>query len=204
MGVDSPFTPDAPVPIGRPCRDTEILILKNDSDEAAAANEIGRLMICGSQVSPGYWRRPELTARAFRVKPLKQDFAARMYESGDLAYRDGQGVLYYVGRADSQVKYQGYRIELGDIEAALRRMEWVNEAAAVLLEGESPLLVGAVAASGAEEAVEDRLLDHCSSVLPAYMVFAFPVLPKNSNGKIDRRAIKDTVCRLLDEENGQT
>src|SRR5262249_55920847 len=58
VGEEIPFDPEKPVPIGRPCRDVEILVLKMDSDEEAEAGEIGRLMICGTQVCAGYWRRP--------------------------------------------------------------------------------------------------------------------------------------------------
>jgi amino acid adenylation domain-containing protein len=201
VGVDAPMDADRAVPIGRPCRDTEILILQQDSDAPAAANETGRLFICGSQVCPGYWRRPELTARAFRPNPYKMDFGARMYDSGDLAYRDDRGVIHFVGRADSQIKFLGYRIELGDIEAALQRSPVVGEAAAVLLDGEPPALIGVVATNGSGEVAEEQLLDHCASMLPSYMVpqrvVVFPALPRNANGKIDRKAIKDRLRSAL-------
>jgi amino acid adenylation domain-containing protein len=201
VGVDSPFSPEAPVAIGRPTPDSEILILKQDADELAADREIGRLFVCGSQVSPGYWRQPELTAKAFRINPWKKDLAARMYETGDLAYRDEQGIIYYVGRADSQVKYLGYRIELGDIEAALRRNPCVDEAAVVLLDDESPILVGAVAVNREEDAMEEAILNQCASLLPSYMVpqrlIFFPSLPQNVNGKIDRKAIKALVIKQM-------
>jgi amino acid adenylation domain-containing protein len=201
VGMDSPFNTDHPVPIGRPCRDTEILILRQDDDAFAAANEIGRLFICGSQVCPGYWRQPELTERSFRINPYKKEFAARMYDSGDLAYRDALGVNYFVGRADSQVKYLGYRIELGDIEAALGRCSLVQEAAVVLLEAQTPMLAGAVVTAGAIEEAEARIADHCASILPPYMVperiVILSALPRNPNGKIDRGAIKKQVAAML-------
>jgi amino acid adenylation domain-containing protein len=207
VGVDAPLVPDRAVPIGRPCRDTEILILKQDSDSLAAVNEIGRLLICGSQVSPGYWRLPELTQRAFRVNPYKKDFAGRMYESLDLAYRDTHGVIHFVGRADSQVKFLGYRIELGDIEAALQRFSSVREAAAVLLSSDPPELVGAVATNSAPEAAGEEILDHCAAILPPYMVpqrvVFFPALPRNANGKVDRNAIKERLVNQEPEVRGQ-
>jgi amino acid adenylation domain-containing protein len=197
VGVDAPFAPDRAVPIGRPCRDTEILILKQDSDKATQTGEIGRLFICGSQVSPGYWRQPQLSDKVFRLNPFKKDFTGRMYDSGDLAYHDSEGVIHFVGRADSQVKFLGYRIELGDVEAALQRSSLVREAAAVLLEGEPPELVGAVAVSSKAEAVEEQILDLCASILPQYMIprrlVIFSALPRNANGKIDRKAIKNRL-----------
>ena len=158
-------------------------------------------MICGSQVCPGYWRRPELTAGAFRINPFKAEFAARMYDSGDLAFRDAHGILHFVGRRDSQVKVMGFRIELGDIDVALGRAADVDEAAAVLLDGDSPLLVGAVAVAPGKEVSEDQLLTHCEALLPPYMVphriAFFQALPKNDNGKIDRKAIKQACLSLL-------
>jgi amino acid adenylation domain-containing protein len=202
LGTDASFDPDHPVPIGRPCRDTEILVLRQDNDGLAATNEIGRLFICGSQVCPGYWRQPQLTQKAFRINPHKKEFAARMYDSGDLAYRDAHGVIYFVGRADSQVKYLGYRIELGDIEAALGRCSLVQEAAVVLLEGQMPMLAGAVVTAGSIDEAESRIVDHCASILPPYMIperiVIFAALPRNPNGKIDRGAIKKQIASTFE------
>ena len=204
VGEEIPFDPAKPIPIGRPCRDVEILVLKMDSDEEAGVGETGRLMICGTQVCAGYWRRPELTAASFQINPFKKEFGARMYDSGDLAAKDSQGILHFVGRRDSQVKVMGYRIELGEIETALRRAAGVGEAAVVLLEGTTPTLVGAVALAG-EEVSEDQILTHCESLVPKYMVphrvVFFPSLPKNDNGKIDRKAIKEVVLSQLGSEN---
>jgi amino acid adenylation domain-containing protein len=205
VGEEVPFDPARPVPIGRPMRDVEILILRLDSDELAEVGETGRLMICGTQVSPGYWRRPELTAAAFQLNPFKREFGARMYDSGDLAYKDARGVVHYVGRRDSQVKFMGFRIELGDIDVALGGAEQVDEAAAVLIEGDSPMLIGAVAVSGDGGDPEERILVHCESVLPKYMVpqrvVVFPSLPRNANGKIDRKAIQEAVLARLAQDD---
>ena len=68
------------VPLGQPCRDSEILVLKQDSDELADVGEIGRLIICGSQLSPGYWRRPDLTDTVFGIHPFKKELRARAYD----------------------------------------------------------------------------------------------------------------------------
>ncbi len=203
VGVDLPFDPKKPVPIGRPSRDTEILVLDLESDREAGSGETGRLMICGTQVCPGYWRRPELTALSFRINPSKSEFGARMYDSGDLAYKDAQGILHFVGRRDSQVKVMGHRIELGEIEVVLGRAASVSEAAVVLLEDPTPTLVAAVAVTG-DPVSEEQILTHCESLLPMYMVpqrvVFFPSLAKNDNGKLDRKAIKLAVIAHLDQE----
>jgi acyl-CoA synthetase (AMP-forming)/AMP-acid ligase II len=93
FGEYLPFDPGKSVLIGKPCRDVEILILDSELDEEADVGEIGRLTICGSQIGPGYWRRPELTSTMFRINPLKADLGARMYGSGDLAYKDAHDFL---------------------------------------------------------------------------------------------------------------
>jgi D-alanine--poly(phosphoribitol) ligase subunit 1 len=205
VGEEVPFDPHQPVPIGRPCRDVEILILKMESDLAAEVGEIGRLMICGTQVCAGYWRRPDLTAISFQINPFKSEFAARMYDSGDLAYKDARGIIHFVGRRDSQVKFMGFRIELGEIETALRRARNVHEAAAVLIEGDSPMLVGAVTIAQGKEVSEEEILTDCETLVPSYMVpqriAFFPSLPKNDNGKIDRTAIKATCLSWLDRDD---
>lgn len=194
----------ANVPIGFPCRDTEILILKLDEDVAVGPQEVGRLMICGSQVASGYWRRPDLNEKAFTLNPEKREFGARMYDSGDLAFRDAAGVLHWVARRDQQIKIAGFRVELGEIEAALSKNPLVNEAGVVYLPGDPPSLLAAVALSGDRPPgdFEEELLDHCARLLPSYMVptaiHVFAMLPKNANGKIDRGAIKTQLSAIKD------
>ena len=99
----------------------------------------------------------------------------------------------------------GFRIELGDIDVALGRAGDVDEAATVLLDGDAPLLVGAVAVARGKEVSEEQILSHCESLLPPYMVphqiVFFPALPKNDNGKIDRKAIKQACLSLLGHED---
>lgn len=201
VNADAPFRPEALVPIGRPCRDVEILILDRDSDVPAEPGTVGRIMICGTQLAAGYWRRPELTQRAFRVNPMKREIGARMYESGDLGYVGADGLLYCVGREDTQVKIMGYRIELSEIEVVFSRHPSVHEVAVVCIEPKNPRLVAAVAtgpdAPADREAAEEALLDHGERFLPAYMVPKqvefFDRLPRNANGKIDRAAIAAQV-----------
>lgn len=197
VGVDLPFSLDSPVPIGRPFPNMEAVVFHHDKDKPVESGQIGRLMMCGSQLASGYWRRQDLTDEAFRPNPLKAEFGARMYETGDLVTMDDDGIIHYVGRSDSQVKVQGYRIELGEIEVALCGDDNINAAAVVVLQGERPMIVAGVALIH-EESLDDmrsRVLEHCSSLLPKYMVperiKVFDELPHNANGKIDRAAVRD-------------
>jgi amino acid adenylation domain-containing protein len=188
VGIDSPFVADRPVPIGRETRDSELLILDRDADRAAAPGEVGRLMICGAQVAAGYWRRPDLTARAFRINPLKAGTGVRMYDTGDLASKDAAGIIHFVGRADNQVKIQGFRIELEEVELALGACPGVRDAAAYVVDrGGDKLLHAAVAGDGVDE---EAIVAALQQRLPKYMVPAririLEALPHNASGKVDR------------------
>lgn len=199
VGVDAPFDPGKPVPIGHETRDSELLVLAADGSGLAPAGEVGRLMICGSQLADGYWRQPELTAKAFLPNPFKADFGRRMYDTGDLAWKDAEGCLHFVGRADTQVKLNGFRVELGDIEAALNGLPGIRESAAVLVTSGQPHIVAVIQASD-QAGDDDRVLDHCARVLPRYMlprrVVRVDDMPRNVNGKIDRNAL----AQMLAEE----
>lgn len=198
IGVDAPFEADKPVPIGVETRDCELLILDPDSDRLAPPETIGRLMICGSQVSPGYWRRPELTAEAFRINPLKAELGARMYDTGDLAFRGADGFIRFVGRNDSQIKLHGYRIELGEIEVVLSTHSGISEAAAVLIDGDNPFIAAAIT-TAIEDIAEENIFQHLEERLPAHMVPSrlvfLDVMPRNDTGKIDRNRIIDEFVR---------
>ena len=122
-----------------------------------------------------------------------------MYETGDLVTMDENRIIHYVGRSDSQVKVQGYRIELGEIEVAISADDNINEAAALVVYGERPMIVAAVSLVRNEDlkAIQIRVLKHCLSILPKYMaperIEVFQEIPHNFNGKIDRGAVRDKL-----------
>ena len=117
---EPPADDTEPIPIGVPCDGEELLVL----DEAlgpVATGEIGDLYIGGVGLSPGYWRDEEKTNAAFVRDPA--DPERRLYRTGDLARLGDDGLLYFLGRVDSQIKSRGYRIELGEIETALNALD---------------------------------------------------------------------------------
>lgn len=206
VDVDYPLS-DCSVPIGASTRCAELFILR-DNDEPAIANELGRLMIAGTQLANGYWREPEMTQRAFRVNPLKPFANLRMYDTGDLAFKDENGIIHYVGRNDLQVKIRGYRIELTEIELALNAHEAVHDAVVEAVSFSSGKVCGK---GGGEEdkrliafvvpwsvtadaALEDELLDCLQQTLPKYMlpsrIIFLKEFPLNPNGKTDRAALR--------------
>ena len=116
----------AEIPIGQPCDGEDLLVL-DESLRPASAGEIGELYIRGVGLSPGYWNDPQKTASVF----LTDGHHGRIYKTGDLARVGPDGLVYLLGRADSQIKSRGYRIELGEIETALNALGILRECAVV-------------------------------------------------------------------------
>jgi acyl-coenzyme A synthetase/AMP-(fatty) acid ligase len=190
-----PADPRAPIPIGSACAGEELLVL-DAQQRPVAAGETGELYIRGVGLSPGYWRDPDRTRAAFLPCPggLPQD---RMYRTGDLARVGADGLVVYVGRADTQIKSRGYRIELGEIEAALHSLGRLREGAVVAIPSEGfegwTICCAFVPAADEGESPES-LRRGLAALLPGYMLPArwrrYEALPKNDNGKVDRSLLK--------------
>jgi len=202
--------PNQPVPIGRANENTEMFLLQKDADALAGIGEVGRLMICGSQLAHGYWRNDEMTTKAFRPNPFKPGIPSRMYDTGDLARIDADGIFHYVGRRDLQVKLQGYRIELGEIEMTVRSHSQVVDAGVCVLEADgrpSEIVVAVVPGHGGDdrEALCAAIRSLCREQLPVYMVpryvFVLDAIPKNPNGKNDRKQLQTLVQERMLERS---
>ncbi|WP_300454558.1 amino acid adenylation domain-containing protein [Accumulibacter sp.] len=184
--------PNGLAPLGKPAANVSCLLLK-DADTPARPGEVGELCLLGPQLAIGYYNDAERTAISFATNPRCMDFPERMYRTGDLVRQDEQGLLYFVGRIDNQIKHLGYRIELEEIEAALQSLPQVTQAVAIYQRvreqhGRIVAFVGSRAAID-ESALRDALHDR----LPAYMIpghiAVLAELPRNANGKADRQAL---------------
>jgi len=183
----------AAIPIGTPCGGEEIRVL-DEALEPVPPSEIGELYIEGAGLSPGYWRDEEKTRAAFVTEPRT---GRRLYRTGDLGRRDEQGLLHFLGRADSQIKSRGYRIELGEIETTLTALRGVAECAVVGVPSggfDSTAICCAWVSREDAELDPKHLRAALSKALPAYMLpsrwLELTELPKNANGKIDRPALR--------------
>lgn len=192
-----PATDTQPVPIGSPCGGEELLVL-DEACRPVPPGEIGDLYIRGAGLSPGYWRDPDKTAAAFRPNPAAPGSGDRIYKTGDLARKGDDGLIYFVGRADSQIKTRGYRIELGEIETALQTLPALEECAvfAVPAEGfEGVTICCAYVPRAGAQVTPLSLRRQLGALLPAYMLpsqwKAYRRLARNANGKIDRRRLKE-------------
>ncbi|MEV7130429.1 amino acid adenylation domain-containing protein [Streptomyces sp. NPDC093260] len=189
-----PVRPGEPVSIGEPWPGNEVRVLDVDL-KPCQPGEDGELYLVGEGEALGYLNRPALTAERFVADPYGRP-GSRMYRSGDLGHRDKDGTLYFTGRADRQVKLRGFRVELGEVEAALETCDGVRLAAVVVVgEVDSARLVAFVVpgADPADDLAED-LRGRLAARLPAHMVPSrvevAGSLPMTSNGKIDRRDLQ--------------
>ena len=180
--------------LGRPVGNTWVSVLKGE-DRPVLAGLIGQLYIGGAGVARGYWNQPALTAAHFVPDPYSAVPGARLYRTGDVVRWRADGELEFVGRKDQQVKVRGYRVELGEIEAALRQHPEVQDAVVVAREESSGgrMLVAYVANPSGSALDPGPLRSWLQSRLPDYMLPAHIVglteLPLNSHGKIDRTAL---------------
>ncbi len=177
------------VAIGRPYPSRKACVLDADGNESPIGG-LGELCISGETLARGYLQRPGLTAERFIADPAGG--GGRLYRSGDLSRQRVDGVIEFLGRADQQIKLRGHRIELGEVEVALRRCEGVSEAVVdVRGEGERRRLIGYVVGSAQTADLRSKL----QQVLPDYMVptkiLALERLPVNVNGKVDRKALPE-------------
>lgn len=182
------------VPIGRPKVNTQVHLL-DDALQPVPVGVIGEIYIGGTHVARGYHRRPALTAEHFVADPFNP--GSRLYRSGDLARRNADGDIEFVGRADEQVKIHGIRLELGEIAAAISVDPSVGQAVVVVVDlpqlGMSIVGYLTPAAGGRDTVEVERIRARVAAALPDYMAPAAYVvldeIPITTHGKIDRDAL---------------
>jgi aryl carrier-like protein len=181
------------VVIGAPIANTQLHVLTDDL-QLAPQGVSGELWIGGDGLAKGYFNRPDLTDAAFRMVAIEGAAPSRLYRTGDLAKRLADGSLQHLGRRDQQIKLRGFRIEIEDIEAALRQAPGVAAAAVALhTVNDNPRLTGYVVASASGTLDQGVIAEHVAAQLPSYMVptlwMTLDALPQTGNGKLDRKAL---------------
>jgi amino acid adenylation domain-containing protein/non-ribosomal peptide synthase protein (TIGR01720 family) len=186
------------VPIGQPVKGIELAILDQHGC-VVEKGQIGELYICGEHLALGYLNKSELTASKFTpCHMLGLPFSGYSYASGDLVVELADGNLLFKGRLDDQIKHKGYRIELSEIEAVIRKHSSIAECVVIYKkqDGNQGGLHSFVTINQQIEGLaEQDIRDFCSGYLPAYMlpesVTLIDQLPLTSNGKIDRKALQE-------------
>ncbi|MCV7314896.1 amino acid adenylation domain-containing protein [Mycolicibacillus parakoreensis] len=192
--VRGPLT--APLPtLGTPTPDSQVYVL-DEALQPVPVGVVGELYYAGEQLVRGYWKRPGLTAARFVANPYATEAGARFYRSGDRARWTEDGRLEFVGRSDHQVKVRGFRVELGEVEAALRGVDGVAAAAARTWEIQGTTsLAGYVVADGPVEPAEHAefaatVRATVAAALPGYMmpssITVLDALPATESGKLNR------------------
>ncbi|HEY1571946.1 MAG TPA: amino acid adenylation domain-containing protein [Pseudonocardiaceae bacterium] len=181
--------------IGVPLRHLAIDLVDGRS-RPVAPGEAGEIVVSGSGVAQGYWRRPTLTAERFPTTTGPDGGLVHRFRSGDLArWSEREHSFVYLGRADSQVKIRGFRIELGELENALRGCPLVADAAVVTAQGPlgDPVLVAHVVPVRSGGQIIALVRRHLTGVLPRHLLPAtmhtHQALPRTTSGKLDRRAL---------------
>ena len=180
--------------IGKPMNGVSAIIIDNEKG-MLSKNQKGELCVSGNQVTPGYWNNEEKNSESFFE--IKEDNATkRFYKTGDLCYFDKDGDIMLVGRLDSQVKIQGYRVELGEIEYHARKFLTGQEAVALTYSVQNGSNEIALFVEG-ELTDSYKLLEYLKIKIPPYMIPSKIIVkgkfPLNTSGKTDRIALKNLI-----------
>lgn len=186
--VDREFSEEESLPIGKACRNTEILVL-NDKDEPVRGGETGELCVRGTSLSLGYYGAPEKTNEVFTQNPLNAKYRDLIYRTGDVVKYNEYGELLYLCRKDSQIKYQGHRIELGEIDSAGYAINGIRQACTVFDDNKIIFFCSLTKAM-----TEKEIYGELKKKVPKYMlpkiIRILEEIPLNANGKLDRVWLK--------------
>lgn len=188
--VDREFGDKEVLPIGRPFKNKQILLLDENGKEVSKG-QIGEICVRGNSLALGYYNNPEKTREAFRQNPLNDKYPELIYHTGDLAKEAEDGNLIFMSRKDYQIKHMGHRIELGEIETAANSIEGMQSCCCIYDEEDNRIRMVYVA----PELSEKDILLKLQESLPKYMcpnrLVAVKEMPMNKNNKIDRVYLKD-------------
>ncbi len=187
--------PDEPIPVGRPFRNTDLMLLSDNGYRITTVGEEGEICLRGTCVTLGYYNNPEKTAEAFVQNPLNPYYPELIYRTGDIGRFNEYGELVFVSRRDAQIKHMGHRIELGEIEAAAAASDGVRAACCVYDAPGKRIVLFYVGD------VEERALSaSLKTVLPRYMLPAIceklSAIPLTPNGKADRRGLRERAEQM--------
>lgn len=195
--VDRKFRDDEPLPIGKACKNSRAFIIDDDGKEIKAEGVRGEIVLGGIGVGLGYWNNTEVSDKAFVQSPLNSKYFERVYKTGDIGYYK-DGCMMFAGRADSQIKHRGNRIELSDIECAASSVEGIK-AVCALYDGEKQEIV--IFAESDKEWNLRKFNLELKKLLPPYMMpsklHLLESMPHTPNGKIDRVTLKKQLMEEI-------
>lgn len=183
------------LPLGTPIKDTELLILTEELQEAAI-NEIGEMVIRGNTLMKGYWKDEDLTSKVLRPHPMHPFSTEKVYFTGDLVVKRDDGHIYFIGRKDDQVKINGYRIELIGLKIKIESIPNVKEACVIAVDTNvGKKLICYVTVHQHHPKTLSEIKQKSIDVLEIYKYphewFIIDEFPRNFNSKIDRRKLQE-------------
>ena len=186
--VDREFPPDQTLPIGKPFRNTEVLLISDDGRQAVNGAS-GEIYIRGTALTLGYWSDFDKTNEAFVQNPLNSFYPELVYRTGDIGRYNEYGELTFLSRKDHQIKHMGHRIELGEIEAVASKLDGANSVCCVFDDERKKISLFYTGDPGPA-----AFAAYLKENLPRYMVpqsiINIDEMPLTPNGKIDRKALK--------------
>ena len=192
--INREFTNEESLPIGRAAINTDVIIL-DDANCRCLQGQIGELCIRGTGVALGYYNNWEKTQEVFVQNPLSPFYKDIIYRTGDLVRENDKGEIEYVGRKDFQIKVSGYRIELGEIETAVSAVPDIDSNCC-LFDAEDQQIICVFVGNTDKKQIRSKIKE----TLPRYMIphryIKLDEMPMNSNGKIDRVALKNKYTNV--------
>lgn len=189
--LDNNFTYKDNIPIGNPCKNIDILLIKDN--KKANPGEIGEIYVRGTSVSMGYYNNKEKSNEAFIQNPLNNKYNEIVYRTGDIGVYNEKGELLFLTRKDDQIKHRGYRVEIGEIENALNSLEGIDRACCVFNEDKDLIICIYVGNIDKKEIILE-----IKKIIPKYMwpnrFIKLTELPISINGKIDRDYLRKKYC----------
>ena len=187
--VDRELRDDEYVPIGKGCRNMEVLVL-DEAGRLVESGEAGELCVRGSGVALGYYNNRRKTEEVFVQNPLHDLYEDRLYRTGDIVRYNERGELEFVSRKDFQIKHMGNRIELGEIEVAVNSISGVTNAACVYDHEGQKIVLYYTSVDGQDIDIVNGVKDKLPKYMFPNIVISLEEMPYNLNGKIDRIELK--------------
>ncbi len=190
------------LPVGPGHRDMEMMLIDEDGKLVTQAGTPAELYLRGAPLFSGYWNNPEESARRLIQNPLHRSYSDPVFRSGDICYFDEAGLYYFIGRKDNQIKVNGNRVELEEIESALNRFpEVLNSCVLAVEDGAGHALHAALVVKNLRERQsaesESSMRSFLAAGLPAYMLprhyHFLEAIPISENGKNDRKKLSNLL-----------
>lgn len=196
--VERDFQEDEVLPIGRPFKNTDILLLDKDN-KIPAKGELGEICVRGTSLTLGYYKAFEKTNEVFVQNPLNDVYPELIYRTGDIGKYNERGELMFVSRKDYQIKHMGHRIELGEVDVNVNMIEGIKSACTIYDKEKEKIVlfyVGDISTKEVTESLKKRL--------PRYMIpnhiEVLDTMPLTANGKINRMFLKEHINKKKKEK----